>query len=181
MPCGKPQAVHFAHMMELLQWLPTRVNFTNLKHYDGWSVRTHARWFARLLFARLAVAALRVLHPRPRWELLVLDTSFMPKSGRKTWGVGWFWSGIAAPPAGAWKSPCWPPPCLDRDFAFALPKQDSATPRAAGYGIPKNLVSSCVLSTFVSSAASYVLLSKGLGVVDVSASRSESHHRYPCT
>ncbi|MCY4522165.1 MAG: transposase [Caldilineaceae bacterium] len=58
MPCGKPQAAHFAHLVELLQWLPGRINFTGLEHYGGWSVRTHARWFGRPFpFARLAVAA----------------------------------------------------------------------------------------------------------------------------
>ena len=96
MPCGKPQAAHFAHLVELLQWLPERVNFTNLEHCGGWSVRTHARWFARAVpFARLAVAALGILRPRPVGELLALDASFVPKSGDRTWGLGWFWSGMA--------------------------------------------------------------------------------------
>ena len=39
-------------------------------------------------FARLAVAALRAGHPRDLWELLVLDASFVSKSGRGTWGTG---------------------------------------------------------------------------------------------
>ena len=95
-PCGKPQGAHFAHLVELLQWQPERVNFTNLEHCDGWSARTHARWFARdFPFARLAMAALGVLQPRPIRELLVLDASFVPKSGDKTWGLGWFRAGIA--------------------------------------------------------------------------------------
>ena len=47
MPCGKPQAAHFAHLVELPRWLPERVNFTRLEHCGGWTVRTHARWFAR--------------------------------------------------------------------------------------------------------------------------------------
>ena len=64
MPCGKPQADYFAHLVELLQWLPERVNFTNLERCGGWSVRPHARWFARAFpFARLAVAALGILRP----------------------------------------------------------------------------------------------------------------------
>ena len=99
MPCGKPQAAHFAHVTELLQWLPGRLNFTGLEHYGGRSARTHARWFARPFpFARLAVAALAAVHPRvPEGlgELLVLDASFVSKSGRGTWGAGWFWSGMA--------------------------------------------------------------------------------------
>ncbi len=94
-PCGKPQAAHFAHLVELLLWQPERVNFTNLEHCGGRSARTHARWFARdFPFARLAVAALGALRPRPVGELLVLDASFVPKSGHKTWGLGWFWSGM---------------------------------------------------------------------------------------
>ena len=65
-PCGKPQAAHFAHLVELLQWQPERVNFTNLEHCGGRSARTHARWFARdFPFARLAVAALGAAHPLP--------------------------------------------------------------------------------------------------------------------
>ena len=40
-------------------------------------------------FAGLAVP------PRAQWELLVLDASFIPKSGRETWETGWFWSGLA--------------------------------------------------------------------------------------
>ena len=82
MPCGKQQAVHFAHLVELLPWLLERVNFTILKRCGGRSVHTHARWFARSFpFARLAVAA--------PGALLVLDTSFVPKNRRKTWGTDW--------------------------------------------------------------------------------------------
>ena len=95
-PCGKPQAAHFAHLVELLLWQPERVNFTNLERCGGWSARTHARWFARdFPFAHLAVAALGAAQPQPVGELLALDASFVPKSGDKTWGLGWFWSGMA--------------------------------------------------------------------------------------
>ena len=44
------------------------------------------------------VAALGAVHPRvPEGlgALLVLDASFVSKSGRGTWGTGWFWSGMA--------------------------------------------------------------------------------------
>lgn len=95
-PCGKPQADHFAHLVELLRWQPERVNFTNLEHCGGRSARTHARWFARdFPCARLAVAALGALRPRPVGELPALDANFVPKSGDKTWGLGWFGSGMA--------------------------------------------------------------------------------------
>ena len=103
-PCGKPQASHFAHVTGLLQWLPGRLNFTNLERYGGRSARTHARWFAcPFPFARLAVAALGAAHPRVSeglGERLALDASFVAKSGDKTWGAGWFWSGMA-------RAACW--------------------------------------------------------------------------
>ena len=75
----------------LPRWLPARVNFTDLERYGGCWARTQARWFAwPLPFAGLTVAALGAVHPRPRWELLTLDTGFIPKSGRGSRGTGWF-------------------------------------------------------------------------------------------
>ena len=96
MPCGKPQASFIAHALALLQWLPGRVNFTNLAAYGACSARTCARWFARPFpWARLAVAALCVGHPRRCWEALAVDATFVRKSGRATWGADWFWNGMA--------------------------------------------------------------------------------------
>ncbi len=99
MPCGKPQATFMAYLLALLQWLPGRLNFTGLEAHGGRAARTHARWFGRPFpFARLAVGTLAAVHPRVSkglGELLVVDTSFVAKNGRKTWGVGWFWSGMA--------------------------------------------------------------------------------------
>ena len=72
----------FAHLVERLQWLPEHVNFTNLARCGGWSTR----WFAHgFPFARQAAACRRTAGP---------ECSFVPKSGRKIWGLGWFWSGM---------------------------------------------------------------------------------------
>ena len=99
-PCGKPQAAHFAHLVELLLWQPERVHFTNLERCGGGSARTHAHWFARdFPFARLAVAALGAAHPQPVGELLALDASFVPKSGNEAgaWaGFGAAWPALRA-------------------------------------------------------------------------------------
>ena len=99
MPCGKPQATFMAHLLGRLQWQPDRRNFSGLAAYGGRAARTHARWFGRPFpFARLAVGTLAAVHPRVSQglgELLSLDASFVAKSGGKTWGVGWFWSGMA--------------------------------------------------------------------------------------
>ncbi len=99
MPCGKPQATFMAHLLDRLQWQPDRRNFSGLAAYGGRAARTHARWFGRPFpFARLAVGTLAAVHPRVSkglGALLSLDASFVAKSGCKTWGVGWFWSGMA--------------------------------------------------------------------------------------
>lgn len=99
LPGGKPQATFMAHLLALLQWQPGRVHFSGLEAYGGRAARTYARWLARPFpFARLAVGTLAAVHPQgPEGlgTLLALDTRFVSKSGRKTWGVGWFWSGMA--------------------------------------------------------------------------------------
>lgn len=96
MGCGKPQADFMAHVLVLLQWLPGRVNFTHLAYYGGRAARTYARGFGRPFpWARLAVAALCAGHPRGRFCAVAVDASHLHKSGHETWGVGWFWSGMA--------------------------------------------------------------------------------------
>ena len=96
MRCGKPQADFMAHVLGLLQWLPGRVNFTNLAYYGGCAARTYARWFARPFpWARLAVAALCAGHPHPRFPALAVDATHVRKSGDRTWGADWFWNGMA--------------------------------------------------------------------------------------
>ena len=89
MPCGKPQAGFLAHVLVLLQWLPGRVNFTNLARYGGRAARTYARGFARSCpWARLAVAGLCAGHPRRCWAALAVDATHVRKSGDRTWGTG---------------------------------------------------------------------------------------------
>ena len=41
------------------------------------------------------MAALGATRPQPVGELLALDAIFVPKSGDRTWGLGWFGSGMA--------------------------------------------------------------------------------------
>ena len=108
-PCGKPQATFIAHVTALLPWLPGRVHFTGLAYYGGRSARTPARGFARPFpCARLAVAALGAVPPRSVWELPVLDAGLVSKSGRGTWGAGWFRAGGRGCGGGRCPSPLCP-------------------------------------------------------------------------
>lgn len=82
-------------------WLaiPGRVNARNFSRYSGWSERTYRRHFQvalpwhhlHLTLVKLLVRC-KALIPR---FILVMDASFVPKSGHKTFGVGKFWSGCA--------------------------------------------------------------------------------------
>jgi hypothetical protein len=71
-----------------------RATRTNLARYGAPSPRTQARWVdGRIDFPTLTLAALEqegiLRHPL----LLVLDASFLSKSGKKTYGKGRFWNG----------------------------------------------------------------------------------------
>ncbi len=95
-PCGKPQAAHFAHVTELLQWLPGRAHFTDLKQLRG----GRSAYPCALVCAALPLRAsgrghLGVGASAGLGELLVVDASFVSKSGRGTWGTGWFRAGMA--------------------------------------------------------------------------------------
>ena len=91
-----------AHQTRFLQallsvWLaiPGRLNATNFSRYSGWSERTVRRWFHRPLpWLQLTLVQMLVQCAAldPRW-VLVIDASFIPKSGKRTEGRGSFWNG----------------------------------------------------------------------------------------
>jgi len=93
-----------AHQTRFLQallsvWLaiPGRVNATNFSRYSGWNEKTVRRWFHRPLpWLKLHLTLVQLLVQcgalDPRW-VLVIDASFIPKSGTQTEGRGKFWNG----------------------------------------------------------------------------------------
>jgi putative transposase len=88
----------FLHAL-LSVWLaiPGRVNAINFSRYSGWSEKTVRRWFHRPLpWMKLQLTLVQLLVQcaalDPRW-VLVMDASFIPKSGRRTEGRGSFWNG----------------------------------------------------------------------------------------
>lgn len=87
----------FLQLMPLWQAVPGRLNALNLSRYSGWNERTVRRWFERELpwaavHWQLVALLVRVGALDPRF-VLVLDASFVPKSGTKTTGLGAFWNG----------------------------------------------------------------------------------------
>jgi len=80
--------------MRLLLMLPGHVTFRNLSRYSPYHERTFARHFASAVdFVGLNKAAIMRVVPPDHEQALVLDASFVPKSGTHTYGLARFWNG----------------------------------------------------------------------------------------
>ncbi len=90
----KPQQKFVAHLLGLLLMLPGHATFRNLSRYSSYHERTFARWYARDFdFVSLNKAAITQVIPPAHEQALVIDASFVPKSGKKTYGLDRFWNG----------------------------------------------------------------------------------------
>jgi hypothetical protein len=90
----KPQQKFVAHLLGLLLMLPGHATFRNLSRYSAYHERTLTRWYARDFdFVSLNKAAILHVIPPEHEQALVIDASFVPKSGKKTYGLDHFWNG----------------------------------------------------------------------------------------
>jgi hypothetical protein len=90
----KPQQKFVAHLLGLLLMLPGHATFRNLSRYSSYHERTLTRWYARDFdFVSLNKAAIIHVIPPEHDQALVIDASFVPKSGQKTYGLDRFWNG----------------------------------------------------------------------------------------
>ena len=90
----RPQRKFLTHLMRLLLMLPGHVTFRNLSRYSPYHERTFARHFASTVdFVALNTAAIKRVVPPDHEQALVLDASFVPKSGKHTYGLARFWNG----------------------------------------------------------------------------------------
>jgi hypothetical protein len=94
---GQPQRKFLATLFVTILVLRGRVNFRNLSRYCDYSERTIARQFRQpcdwpAFHQRVLMTALD-----PRSELVSAhDASFLPKSGKQTFGLGHFFNGCAS-------------------------------------------------------------------------------------
>ena len=94
---GQPQRKFLATLFVTIMVLRGRVNFRNLRRYCNYSERTIARQFREPFdwpdfHQRVLRTALD-----PRSELVSAhDASFIPKSGKQTFGLGHFFNGCAS-------------------------------------------------------------------------------------
>jgi DDE superfamily endonuclease len=90
----KPQQKFLMHLLGLLLLLPGPATFRNLSRYSLYQEKTFARWYARDFdFVSLNKTAITEVIPAAHEQALVLDASFVPKSGHRTYGLDRFWHG----------------------------------------------------------------------------------------
>ena len=90
----QPQRKFLTHLVGLLLMLPGHATFRNLSRYSSYDDRTFSRWYAKEFdFVSLNKAASTHVTPPEHEQALVIDASFVPKSGKKTYGLDRFWKG----------------------------------------------------------------------------------------
>jgi len=82
------------HLLGLLLMLPGRATFRNLSRYSPYHEKTFSRWFAKD-FDWVSVNRAVILQgvPTAHEQVLAFDPSFVPKSGKCTYGLDRFWNG----------------------------------------------------------------------------------------
>jgi hypothetical protein len=90
----KLQYKFVTHLLGLMLMLPGHATFRNLSRYSPYHERTFARWYGRGFdWVSLNQAAITAVVPPRHEQALVLDASFVPKSGQHTYGLDRFWNG----------------------------------------------------------------------------------------
>jgi hypothetical protein len=90
----KPQYKFVTHLLGLMLMLPGHATFRNMSRYSPSHERTFSRWYARDFdWVSLNQAAITEAVPPEHDQALVMDASFVPKSGKHTYGLDRFWNG----------------------------------------------------------------------------------------
>ena len=90
----KPQHKFVTHLLGLLLMLPGHATFRNLSRYSPYHEKTFSRWYAKAFdWVSLNKAAITEVVPPEHEQALVTDASFVPKSGKHTYGLDRFWNG----------------------------------------------------------------------------------------
>jgi hypothetical protein len=90
----KPQRKFITHLLGLLLMLPGHATFRNMSRYSPYHERTFARWYDTSFdWVSFNKTAITEVIPSGHGQALVIDASFVPKSGKHTYGLDRFWNG----------------------------------------------------------------------------------------
>ena len=96
---GQPQRKFLETLFATILALRGRVNFRNLSRYCDYSERTIARQFRRSFDWPIFHQQVMATAIRPLSEVIsAQDASFIPKSGKQTFGLGHFFNGCTSRP-----------------------------------------------------------------------------------
>lgn len=74
-----------------------KVNFSNLSRYSDVSERTYRRQYGQsFAFVQFNQQTIAVAIPAPVEAIAAMDCSFVPKRGKATYGLDWFYNGSAS-------------------------------------------------------------------------------------
>ena len=74
--------------------LPGHATFRNMSRYSSYHEKTFSRWYERSFdWVSFNKAAITAVVPPEHEQALAIDASFVPKSGKQTYGLGRFWNG----------------------------------------------------------------------------------------
>jgi hypothetical protein len=90
----KPQHQFVTPLLGLLLLLPGHATFRHLSRYSPYHEGTFSRWYAKAFdWVSLNKSAITKVVPAEHEQALVMDASFVPKSGKHTYGLDRFWNG----------------------------------------------------------------------------------------
>lgn len=90
----KPQRKFVTHLLGLLLMFPGHATFRNMSRYSPYHERTFARWYdTPFNWVSLNKSAITEVVPPEHDQALVMDASFVAKSGKHTYGLDRFWNG----------------------------------------------------------------------------------------
>lgn len=92
----KPFEKTFMDAMKLFMAIPDRINFLQLGRYGRFSEQTYRNLFENETFDWFAFNdSIISKHLTGKRKAIAIDPSYIPKSGKKTPWIGYFWSGCA--------------------------------------------------------------------------------------
>lgn len=129
---AKPQRKFMTMLLTTMLLLRGRVNYTNLSRYSGRSEKTFRRWMRQPFdFGRLNQELVAATEAGADSLILALDATFVPKSGKHTFGLGRFWSGTAGRGERGLEVSLVAVVNLTTRTAYALEAEQTAVPEAA--------------------------------------------------